>query len=92
MGFYSDCSLEDIKNALWDVYNYYDIYLKQAQDGPEWVSQYCLQKIKNKYLSLIKPTCVLLGDKNVITEDYLMTTSEKLYKKYRALQKHQKND
>ena len=86
LGFYSDCSLEDVKNALRDVYNYYDIYLKQAKNGPEWVSQYSLQRIKNKYLNLIKPTCVILGNKNEITDDCLMTNSEKLYNKYKVLQ------
>lgn len=83
IGFYSDCSVDDVKDALRDVYNYYDIYLKQAELGSEWVSQYSLKRLKTKYLNLIKPKRVILGSKNEITDDYLMTTSEGLYDKYR---------
>ena len=77
-----NCRLEDVKEALRDVYDYYDIYLKHAKMGPHWVSQYRMQNLKAKYLNLIKPQHVILGSKNEITNDYLMTTSTELYNKY----------
>lgn len=83
IGLYSDCRLEDVKDALRDVYKYYDIYLEQAKMGPEWSSQYDFKKLKSKYLSLTKPKRVILGSKNEITDDYLMTASKELYNKYR---------
>lgn len=82
IGTFSNCRLEDVKDALRDVYNYYNIYLKQAKMGSEWASQFSLQRLKAKYLNLIKPKLVILGNKNEITDDYLLTSSEKLYNKY----------
>lgn len=85
IGFYSDCSLQDVKNALRDVYENYDLYLNNAKNSPEWVSQYELQRMKCKYLSLIKPKKVILGSQNEITDEYLMTSSEELYNRYLEL-------
>ena len=82
IGTFFNCRLEDVKEALRDVYDYYDIYLEHAKMGPNWVSQYRLQNLKAKYLNLIKPHHVILGSKNEITNDYLMTTSKELYNKY----------
>lgn len=84
-GSYYNCKLDDVKEALRDVYNNYDLYLESSKNGPKWASQYRLQKMKAKYLNLIKPKVVLLGNKNEITDDYLMTTSEALYNKYSDL-------
>lgn len=82
IGYYADCSLKDVKQALRDVYEQYDIYFDNAKKGSEWVSQYDLPRMKEKYFNLIKPKKIILGNQNVITDDYLMTTSESLYNKY----------
>lgn len=84
VGEFMSCTQEDVQAAMRDVYENYNFYLKKAKNGPQWVSQYCWINQKNKYLSLIKPKQVVLGEHNVITEDYLMTNSYKLYKKYCA--------
>lgn len=83
VGFFSTCDKEDVKEALRDVYMNYSLYLEKAKAGPAWVSQYRWSSLKNKYLSLIKPKQVRRGDLNVITDDYLMTNSPTLYKKYK---------
>lgn len=85
IGTFFNCKLEDVKHALRDVYNYYDIYLEQAKKGPEWVLQYSMENLKAKYQNLIKPKCVILGSKNEITDDYLMTSSEELYNKFKEV-------
>lgn len=82
VGFFSTCDKEDVKVALRDVYANYSLYLDKAEAGPEWVSQYRWPNLRKKYLSLIKPKKIRRGDFNVITDDYLMTNSPTLYKKY----------
>lgn len=83
VGYFLTCSKDDVKAALRDVYINYSFYQKKAKAGPEWVSQYSWRNLKAKYLSLIKPKKVVLGNRNEITDDYLMTNSSTLYKKYK---------
>ncbi len=80
-----DCTLEDATQALLDVFENYQDHLKKAQAAREWASQYQYTNLKGLYLSLIKPKKVILGDEDKITEEYLMTTSESLYNKYKKL-------
>lgn len=88
LGFFFTCTKEDVKAAMRDVYSNYYFYQQKAAVGPFWVSQYKWTNLKNKYLSLIKPKKVLLGDKNEIADDYLMTNSPKLFKKYKRVFKY----
>lgn len=76
------CTVDEAAEALLDVYHHYDEYLKKAELARKWVRQYEFKNLKNLYLSLVKPRKVLLGDEDKITEEYLMTRSESLYKKY----------
>lgn len=85
VGCFSTCHKEDVKAALRDVYANYPLYLNKAEAGPGWASQYCWPNLKKKYLNLIKPKKVIFGDANEITNDYLMTNSRKLYKKYKTI-------
>lgn len=82
IGLFYNCKLEDVKDALRDVYENYDIYLEYSKNGPDWAAQYCASNLKDKYLNLIKPKKVIFGKTNEITDEYLMTTSQKLYNKY----------
>lgn len=91
VGFFANCTLDDVKAALRDVYTHYDSYLHTAQAGPQWVKQYRWENLKKKYLNLIKPTIVLLGKDNKITDEYLMTNSKKLQKKYQKYLKVKTN-
>ncbi|MBA3815676.1 MAG: glycosyltransferase, partial [Parachlamydiaceae bacterium] len=91
VGFFSNCTKEDVKIALRDVYTNYSSYLNKAKAGPKWTSQYRWINLKKKYLNLIKPKKVYLGDSNVITDEYLMTNSTNLYEKYIELISDPKN-
>lgn len=84
-GYNWNCRIEDVQMALRTVYERYDEYLKQAHNGREWVKQYRIPYLKAKYLNLFKPKKVILGDQNSVTDEFLMTNDESLYKKYSTL-------
>lgn len=85
IGFDFNCSIEDVRKALREVYNNYDHYAALAQAGRGWTTQYLWSQRKEKFMNLIKPKKVLLGSDNVVTDTHIMTTSEKLYNKYQTL-------
>ena len=76
---------DDVQKALRDVYQNYGHYLKLAHKGREWVKQYLPENLTKKYKMLVEPSRVLLGDRNEITDDYLMTDSPELFAKYKKL-------
>lgn len=80
-----NCTKADVKKALQEVYTNYNTYLLKAHEGREWVKQYQMPNLKQKYLALIKPKKVLLSDKNCVTDDYLETDSKALFEKYSLL-------
>ncbi len=80
-----DCSVEEASKALRDVYDNYDVYLKKAQQARTWANAYTKDHLRKKYFNLIKPRHVLLGNENVVTDDYLMITSKSLFNKYRTI-------
>lgn len=80
-----NCQLSDVKEAMRDMVANYNHYLQLAKSGRQWVIQYSWDELKLKYLNLIKPKKVIFGKKNVITNHYLMTDSQELYKKYQKL-------
>ncbi len=82
MGVSFDCKQEDVQKALREVYEHYEEYAARALEGRKWVESYCWKNLKFKFLNLIKPKRVIMGPENLITDDYLMTNSETLYKKY----------
>lgn len=85
-GNHFNCSVDDAADAMLDVYNYYDVFKAKAIEAREWVKQYTYSNLKNKYLSLIKPKKVILSDKNIVTDDSILTRCPKLYKKYKDIQ------
>lgn len=84
-GYFSSPSKEDVRAALRDMYQNYFHYKQKAIKSQEWVSKYSWTNLKGQYLSLIKPKRVFLGDRNEITEEYLMTDSKKLFYKYNKI-------
>ena len=84
-GFSFGCSVDEAADALKKVYDNYSAYLQQGKAARQWVRQYEYSALKPLYLSLIKPKKVLLGKENRITEEYLMTTSFELLKKYQKI-------
>lgn len=79
------CTIADARKALKEVYLNYDKYLQKASLSREWVKQYLPDYQRKKYINLIKPKQILLGKHNLITNDYLMTNSLDLFKKYKKI-------
>lgn len=90
-GYNFDCSIGDVRKALREVYTNYQAYAEKAKAGRKWVEQYSWKTLKAKFLTLIKPSKVLLGAENRVTNDCLITSSEKLYRKYLQLIDQHKN-
>ena len=81
-GFVFDCKINDVKKAMRKVYNKYDDYLKKAEISRGWVQAYTFSSLFKIFLNIVKPKRVILGHKDIITQDYLMTKSKLLYYKY----------
>lgn len=89
VGFFFDCKINDIKLSLKDVYHNYQAYLNKANKARQWVKQYTWSSLKQKYLNLISPKKIILGDENLITDEYLITDSNDLFNKYKLIMKEQ---
>ncbi len=77
-----NCNIAAVRKELRKVYSNYAEHKKIAVEGREWVKQYTWENMKNKFLMLVKPKEVILGNENIIGEDFLMTNSRELYNKY----------
>ncbi|GAB4187843.1 MAG: hypothetical protein Tsb0015_07070 [Simkaniaceae bacterium] len=86
-GFHFNFEVDDAAAALQDVYINYEKYLSHAKAARNWAKQYEFSNLKKYYRSLIMPAKIVLGEKNEITENYLMTNSKNLYEKYKNLSK-----
>ena len=84
-GYNFNCSLDDARKALREVYSNYQLYLEKAIEGRKWVEGYLWKNVKTRFLNFIKPKKVLLGEENKVTDDYLMTSSKKLHAQYTQL-------
>lgn len=84
VGHQFDCKVKDVAKAMIEVYNDYKNHVKIARDGRNWVRKYDIinKSLRKKYRNLVKPIQVILGEDNVITDDYIMTNSHDLYEKY----------
>lgn len=78
-------SLIDASNAMQKVWLNYKHYKKLALKARKWVAQYTSKNLHDKYLNLIKPQKIILGDNNEVTDEYLETNSIELYQKYKQL-------
>lgn len=86
-GNFVDIETKDLEEAMLDVYNNYQTYLDKSQDARDWVEKGQYKHLKNLYMNMVKPKNIILGDRNEITEDYLMTNSQELYDKWKHLEK-----
>lgn len=80
-----NCEVDEAADALREVYDNYPHYLHNAQAARDWARQYDFKNLKKRYITLVKPKRILLGDKNSIDDDCLTTTSTELYEKYGRL-------
>ena len=80
-----NCAVLDVKNALRTVYSDYEKYFYLAQKGKEWVTKYLYAEVISQYLTIIKPSKLVLGKQNKIEANSLITNSKVLYEKYNRL-------
>lgn len=86
VGNFADIKTSDLAEAMLDVYNNYQQYLDYAPQARAWAESGQYKNLKEEYLNMVKPKKIILGDRNEITKDYLMTNSKELYDKWRNLQ------
>lgn len=86
-GFRFNCDVNEIAKALEDVYQNYEKYLENGEEARKWVANYDYsnEHLKNLYKSLVAPKKIILGDKDILHEDFIMTTSPELYEKYKEI-------
>lgn len=81
-----DCTAEDLADAMLDVYDNYEKYAAKGDQMRQWVvDNYSPDALRARYINMVKPKKVILGDRNEITDEYLITNSEELYRKYSKL-------
>lgn len=85
VGYQFDCSNYDARKAMREVYQNYYCYLGKALLGRQWVRQYLVDNLHKKYLNLVKPQSLIFGDKDVLGDKFLMTTSKELFEKYKEI-------
>lgn len=85
IGYKFDCHVSDARKAMRSVYSNYDVHLRKAQRAREWVKRYHYVNLKQKYLALVRPKDVILGEKNHLDDNVIITSSPKLYQKYKTL-------
>ncbi len=88
VGYNFNCSIADVQKALREVYTHYQLYVEKAKAGRKWVERYLWENVQAKFRNLLKPTNVLFGPENRITDEYIMTNNTTLYEKYLLLQKN----
>lgn len=84
-GYRYNCSINEARIALRDVYSNYSKYLKKAGIGKEWVKQYLPSNLNRKFINLIKPNVIFFGNENKVENNYIITNSKSLYDKYLEL-------
>lgn len=80
-----DCKIEDVKKAMLDVYEHYELYAKDCEKRREWSKQFLPQSLSKKFYNLVKPAKVIFSKGNIVTESYICTNDRKLYAKYMQL-------
>ncbi len=81
IGNFFDCHTSDVTEAMLNVYQNFDRYQEKVKSGPKWIEQYLWSNLKKRYLSIIRPGKVILGNSNEIHEDCVETTSKALQMK-----------
>lgn len=84
-GYQYTCHTTDVSKAMRKVYQDYDQYLDLAKKGRDWTKQYLPCNLSPLYRMLVKPKKVILGKRNELTKDALITEDLILYTKYKKL-------
>lgn len=81
-----DIEVSDLADAMLEIYNNYQTYLDKAPEARAWAEKGQYKYLKEEYINMVKPRKIILGDRNEITKDYLMTDSQKLYNQWKHLE------
>lgn len=86
IGNYFDCKTTDVSESMIEVFNNYEKYQDKVMNGGrEWVKQYLWNNLKKKYINIIKPTSIILGNSNEIYDSHIETNSKTLYLKIKKV-------
>jgi glycosyltransferase involved in cell wall biosynthesis len=85
MGEDFNCEVADVAKALREVYDNYDFYLSTAQKRRAFAAQYDTSCLLGRYLNLVNPKTLQLGEVDEVTDEGLTTTSKELYEKYQRM-------
>ncbi len=85
LGYKFNCDIKHVKMALRDVYSNYAKYRQKALAGRGWVKRYNYKMLESSYHMLLRPSKIVLGSTNQITDTALITTSRTLYNKYKSI-------
>ena len=81
VGYQFNPTVDDVVEALLDVYQNYSHYKALAIAAKPWVEQFTAKKLITRWEMLLSPKQVLFGSRNEVTDTYFMTNSLKLYAK-----------
>ena len=86
-GFQFACTVDEAAKALLDMYHNYDSYLQKGTLARQWAAAYDYKNpsLQACYKNLVSPKKIILGDRNLLETNFIMTTSRELYNKYAAL-------
>lgn len=91
-GYQFNCEVDEVADAIMDMYQNYNKYLEKAEEARFWASSYDYSEkyLSNLYKSLVSPKKIILGAENKIHKDYIMTDSQALYEKYQKIAEFRK--
>lgn len=80
-----DCRVEDASQAFLEMYTNYHQFISNNHLARKWAEQYDYSILRPMYLSLIHPERVILGNRNEIHNNCIITNNISLYLKYSNL-------
>lgn len=80
-----DCRVEDASQAFLNIYTNYNRFISNNYQARSWAKQYDYSVLRAKYHSLVRPKKVILGARNEIHDNYIVTDNISLYLKYKNL-------
>jgi len=82
LGLQFECDVNALANALREMYENYELHALKAYESTNWVEQYRYTQLHHLYKTIVLPKKVILGDRNVIEDGVIYTTSIKLKQNY----------
>lgn len=85
LGYFWGCRVEDVRAALRDVFQNYNLHVGKAAKRREWVRQYTWENLRPYYHTLARPSRIILGAHNEIGQGVITTDSLALAEKYHEI-------